>query len=143
MTQCSVQLGMLKAVTRLPDALAGPTPTAGWNPLCDFDGDFLVGSGDYAWLSTNWGKFASDPSIVFPADPHDADESMALADAQGNFPEYMSFSEWYLRMAIANDGDDYFRIEVPSNRPVVTVDCRYEYASGDIDIELLDSTGAQ
>jgi hypothetical protein len=125
------------------DSLTQPADTPGWNHQADFDGDFRIGSGDYSWLSTNWGKFANDPSIVFPSDPHDSDESIAQADLQGAFIEYMWFSEQYGNMAIANDGDDYFRIDVSSHAPVVTIDCRYEYASGDIDIELLDSTGAQ
>ena len=125
------------------DSMIPPADTPGWNHLADFDGDFHVGSGDYAWLSSNWGKYANDPSIVLPTDPHDSDESMAQADAQGVFTEDMWFSEQYGKMAIANDGDDYFRIDVSSSDPVVTIDCRHEYASGDIDIELLDSTGVQ
>ena len=124
------------------DALLQPGDTPDWDARCDFDGDFHVGSGDYAWLSTNWGKFANDPSIVLPTDPHDSDESMAQADVQGAFTEFMWFSEQYTNMAIAGD-DDCFRIDVSNHAQVVTIDCRYEYASGDIDIELLDSAGAQ
>jgi len=51
------------------DSMIQPADTPGWNHHADFDGDFRVGSGDYAWLSSNWGKLAGDPSVVLPDDP--------------------------------------------------------------------------
>ena len=36
------------------DSSIQPPDKPGWNRLCDFDGDFHVGSSDYAWLSSNW-----------------------------------------------------------------------------------------
>jgi len=116
------------------DSLLQPGDEPGWDHRADFDGDFHVGTGDYAWLSTNWGLGEFDP-IEFPEDPHDDDQYTDDAFAKGAFAENQWFSDQYGSMAIAGD-TDWFYIDVPAGRPIVNVDCRFLHAEGNIDVRL-------
>ena len=116
------------------DSLLQPGDTPGWDARCDFDGDFHVGSGDYAWLSTNWGLSEMD-AIAFPHDLHDDDQYTDDAFDKGAFVEDTWFSEQYGAMAIAGD-EDWFYIDVPVGRTLVSADLRFEHDEGNLDIRL-------
>ena len=116
-----------------------PADTPGWDARCDFDGDFHVGTGDYAWLSSNWGLGEFDP-IIFPEDSHDDDQYPDDAFAQGPLAEGAWFSQIYDEMAIAGD-TDWFYMEVDPARPIVNVDARFLQSQGDIDVKLYAAGG--
>ncbi len=123
-----------------------PPDTANWNYKADFDGDFDVDMGDYAWLSSNWQRMNNSAFIQYPQDPHDSiwwygDNDMFGSENCGPYAEVQWFSEQYGKMAIAGD-DDMFLIQVtnPQERRVV-IDCRFEHDEGDIDLELYDWLG--
>ena len=69
-----------------------------------------------------------------PDDSRGPDNTLAEADAQGDFPELTSFP------GISWD-DDYFRIYVPPGFEQVDVQLMFAHALGDLDLELYDSSG--
>ncbi|MDP6546683.1 MAG: clostripain-related cysteine peptidase [Phycisphaerae bacterium] len=75
-------------------------------------------------------------------DPHEEDDSIAQADAQGLFWDEDTFLGQFSRLALQTD-DDYYRIDARAGFLSLEVDCWFTDGEGDIELYLLDAAGAQ